>query len=246
MDKASKIGLSIMVGLASSILLNYGNHHHRYSNVDIEKIMKTPAGIPVIAELGIDKTIDVVIDENFTTNQKQKIAEAIQELDVDLTGVDYHIILDNEKPDRKCVNIYKNDTQEFGATLGRTKILTNMLFGKVVWPVDITLYTERYVDFFDDPTYTGEVFSGIIKTEMLHVLWFDDVYDVDCKDKTIMYGNFNTQSQLTDLSQQDKDMVNSVYKPSKKMSNANQSVTTKIGKPFYVCQQKKKDEDLSM
>lgn len=227
---SNAISVTLIVGFLGSIALNAIGANLRYKEAENFQYMKNAIGVPIVADLGFDKTLDVVIDESFDENQKNHIIKAIQELDIDLTGVSYNIVLDSDKAGKKCINIHKLDydiTNE--DCLGNTIYKAHPVYGKVMFPVDIELYTEAYTDTFDDPDFKEEYFSCLVKHEMLHVLGFDDVYDEDYINKTIMYGYYTSENTLFDLSQSDIDMVNSVYKPAKE-----KFINVKTREPLFV------------
>ncbi|MGN1221817.1 MAG: hypothetical protein ACI4TT_01120 [Christensenellales bacterium] len=237
--------VTFAIALPGSSAINAVVTNNKVKNVDSKLVMRTNFGIPVHANLNSNKTINVVIDENFNETQKQNIKEAIQELDVDLKGVNYNILLDGSKAGKKCVKITKENYDEDNTDgLAVTDLRVNNLYGVVLFPVKISLFTDIYNDMYDDPNFDKENMSEIIKHEMLHVLGFNDVYDKEYQNKTIMYGAIDKNTTLFDLSQADKDMVNTVYKPI-----TQDAVKVETYEPFYYpinLNMNMQDEDLSM
>ena len=166
-------------------------------------------------------------------------------MDVDLKGVNYNILLNSDKAGKKCINITKGSfNEENFHALAVTSFNANRYFGNVIFPVKISISSDFYNMIYGDPNFDKENMSEIIKHEMLHVLGFNDVYDKEYQNKTIMYGIMDENTTLFDLSQADKDMVNTVYKPI-----TQDAVKVETYKPFYYpinLNMNMKDEDLSM
>lgn len=234
---------TILVGIATSMAINSANLHSTYQNLDEGYYMKTPVGVPVHAVLGEDKTLDVVIDENFNDKQKASIKNAIEELDIDLSGVNYNILLDPSEANYKCVNIKKDDIcEESKNVLGETALKYNMFYGTIVFPVDVTIYAETYEKNFKDADFERDHFKALLKHEMMHVLGFKDTYESEKDGASIMYGGLTENATLFDLSEYDKQMANEAYKPIDNETEA--KVEVKQYKPVYFPKIKIDEEEL--
>ena len=242
---ANIVSYTILIGLGGSIGINALVANSRCKGVDNKLVMRTDFGVPIIANLGFDKTVDIVVDETFNKTQKASIKEAIEELDVDLKGVRYNILLNDEKAGKECINITKSNSDDFNKNaFARTDMNINNYFGTVLYPVQITIFSDVYNANYSDPDFNKEAISGIVKHEMLHTLGFSDVYDNEYQNKTIMYGNLDKNTTLYDLSQFDKDMVNSVY------TSVDDTLNYKVDtfEPFMLATNltSKAEEDMSM
>ena len=97
-----KAEICFMVGLGVTTGFNYLESNMRTNSFDKSFFQTNTLGMKLKAPKG---TIDVVIDQNFTPEQKQYIKESIEEMDFDLTAGQYNVILDNTQPSKKCVKI---------------------------------------------------------------------------------------------------------------------------------------------
>lgn len=236
----NKINLLLLIGLTGSLVTNSIYANNKYANVDSNRYNTTQLGVPIVANLGIDKTIDVVIDESFDDEQKEYITTAIEELDIDLTGVSYNIMLNSDKKSKKCINILKKDCNPADkSALAETFLKHNDFYGNIVYPVNIQVYTKSLERGYGDLNVYNDYFSAVIKHEMLHTLGFKDVYDKKYFNKTIMYGELSYQTRLFDLSQEDIDMVNSVYKP----KAGEKIVDVRVNEPVYIAPETEEEEE---
>ncbi|MGN1213233.1 MAG: hypothetical protein ACI4TZ_04255 [Christensenellales bacterium] len=241
---ADAVVITLFVGLAGSVAVNRVVADNRVKGVDSQLVCRTDFGAPVYANLGKDKNLDVIIDESFNDTQKQNIKNAIEELDVDLKGVNYNILLDSDKAGKKCINITNQYYTDDSNAIAFTEMDINNIYGNVIFPVQISIFSDKYDSIYDDPNFDKKYMSATVKHEMLHVLGFKDVYDSEYQNKTIMYGELNSRTKLFDLSQADKDMVNTVYKPITKDINVRVDTYAPFYKPmnFNI----NAEEDLSM
>ncbi|MGN1221816.1 MAG: hypothetical protein ACI4TT_01115, partial [Christensenellales bacterium] len=163
---ADALMLTAFIGLTGSAVINKSISNNRVKDIDNNLITRTDKGVPILVRLSKDKTLDVVIDESFNDEQKQNIKEAIQELDVDLKGVNYNILLNSDKAGKKCINITKGSFNEnnFHA-LAATTFAANKYFGNVIFPVKISISSDFYNMIYDDPNFDKENMSEIIKHE---------------------------------------------------------------------------------
>lgn len=233
MKPLTKINIALFVGLTGSLVLNSVNANNRFKDLDENLYKKSLFGVPVVANIGLDKTLDVIIDESFTNEQKSHIAQAIRELDMDLKGVKYNIMLNSDKAGIKCINITNNsEVSSWTQSVAKTHTAYNLFYGNIMFPVEIEIYTKAYANYFKDNNFSSKYFSALVKHEMLHVLGFKDVYDESYVDKTIMYGHLDHRDRIFDLSSYDIYMANKIYKSTKDTAKKNIKVTT--GEPLYV------------
>lgn len=238
----NKLNISLFIAISASMGINTASSYIKYANVDSIRYNKSVLGTPVAAQLGLDNSLDVVIDKNFSTEQKGYIEKAIKELDIDLKGVDYNILLDGNKTGDNCVNIFKSTVKpNDNSALAETIVKHNIFMGYVVFPAQINVFMNTVDRSFGDRINYEDYMSAIIKHEMLHVLGFADIYDRDYLNQTIMYGEINNFTRLFDLSEEDVKMVNSVYKEKHRPQ-----VSTQIYEPIYIeptPEQIKEDEE---
>ena len=209
---AEKVSVTIILALSGSFVYTMANSNYKTNGVPKEKFIQNPFKVPLTLPL-TNKDIQFLIDENFSNEQKQCIKNAVEELDVDLTGITYKVELDNSKKSLKSIRInkVKNDNSE---GLAVTQVTTTGFFGYINYPVHIDVQIDKIVPQQKlDETYT-EYLKGIIKHEMLHTLGFVDIYDSSLKFDTIMYGHSAIgENYLHNLTEKDIEMVNRVYTP---------------------------------
>ena len=167
------------------------------NGVPAERMTKN-GELPITLPVGTD-AIKVYISENFTSEQQQHIVKAISELDEYFDGIKYDILLDPEQVDDKVIKIEKNyhDNRFPGVTTFMMQTYN------ILYPMEIE-FNSKYDD------YDSQFFEAVIKHEMLHTLGLDDMYDEKYSQRSIMYRYIGSQT-LRDLSQEDIDIVNTIY-----------------------------------
>lgn len=207
---AEKVSIVVLVGLAGSFVYTMVNSNYKTNGIPKDKFMQNVFRVPLTLPM-TDRNIQVLIDENFSTEQKECIKEAVEELDVDLTGVTYTVELDNSKKQFQSVRINKVEKDD-GKGLAVTKVSTTGFFGYINYPVKMEVQVDKIAPQKGLNEEETDYLKGIIKHEMLHTLGFVDIYDNSLKNKTIMYYATDAgKSYIHDLTAIDIDMVNKVY-----------------------------------
>lgn len=147
-----KLAVGFTVLVVCGGVYGYRTATQNLNGVDKSYFIKNIVGTPLTATVGED-AIKVAISDSFSDEQKQHIKQAIEELDIDLTGVEYEVILDETVAspisDLNCIHIKK--TGEISHQIqdqynknynGKTTILHNPFTGKIVYPLTINLHTE--------------------------------------------------------------------------------------------------------
>ena len=227
---------------------NFSQAKQKMNGVDAslfhQNMLKMPLTLPVDRD-----AIQVAINKGFTNEQKQYIKEAIEELDIDLTGIKYEILLDETGPANKCINI-KNVDYIVNDALAVTNYNFTNYDHHILYPISIELDTEniekdRCLDFYN----YEQAFKRIVKHEMLHTLGLVDIYDIFERDDTIMYG-YMTKNIKLDLSKRDKEVLNTVYRLKSDKKTAEITAITSTPKQVVMlstnCQNKMKEEDFCL
>lgn len=207
-----KISIAVIVGLGGSFVYTMVNSNYKTNGVPKDKFVQNLYRVPLTLPM-TNKDIQVMIDENFSPEQKQCIKQAVEELDIDLTGISYKVELDNSKKQFKSIKINKVESDN-SLGLAVTKINSTGFFGYINYPINMEVQIDKIAPQENlDEDYT-EYLKGIIKHEMLHTLGFADLYDSNLKNKTIMYyaSDFG-KGNIHDLTASDVEMVNKVYIP---------------------------------
>ena len=212
---ADVLSWTFVLSVAGSISFNIYNATARLNGADKSLFMKTPlTKLPQTLHFNPSKPIDVIVDSAFTLEQKNAIAQAIDELDLVLQGVDYNVILDAQKSGKNCINIFQKDRNPTSnLIMGLTEINARVFSGQIVMPINMELYTKAYEDRFMDSKFEKEYFQAVVKHEMLHTLGLDDLTNYNYRGKSIMYEYM--VDNLWDLTPQDIETVNKVYTPKK-------------------------------
>lgn len=206
------VSTTVLVGLIGSFAYSLVNGQCKMHGVDTDRFLKNGFGVPMTLPVGRNE-IQVLIDKEFSDEQKQCIATAIEEFDFDVKGVNYKIELDPSKAQKKSIRIGRvaNDSNN---GLAVTNLKSMGYFGYFQFPINIDVQVEKIMPT-NLPTEDNQGYlSSVIKHEMLHTLGFKDIYDESMKRETLMYArNDNDGTTLYDLSESDKQIVNTVYRP---------------------------------
>lgn len=148
----NKVAVGITVVLICGGVYGYKTAPQNLNGIDKSYFINNAIGIPLTANVSED-AIKVAVSSSFNDEQKQHIKNAIEELDIDVKGVEYEIILDEtvESPisDLNCIHIKK--TGEISHQIqdqydknynGKTTILHNPFTGKIMYPLTINLHVE--------------------------------------------------------------------------------------------------------
>ena len=177
--------------------------------------------------------INVLIKDSFTPEQKECIIDAIHELDIQLDNIKYNIYLDHQKAPNKCITIEEVD---FTVTRGGLTMLTYLPFNPyLMYPIEIYIDTDWHK--------TENQLKCVIKHELLHTLGLKDLYDQKYETESIMYFA-QTPDSPKDLTQKDKDLVNSVY--THEYVNCGLFANTKVGNAVVASATKKKNTEDEM
>lgn len=197
------------ISATSVVSLNMVEANAKMNGVDPNLFYKNALNMPLTLQVGRD-AIQVAINKGFSDEQKQYIKEAIEELDVDLTGIRYKILLDEKGPEDKCINI-SNVTNSDDYCLAEAKSNCSIYDHHLYYPISITLQTDKIENDSAVALYGIEdIYKRVIKHEMLHTLGLQDTYDYNLKDETIMYGYLKSGIAM-DLTDKDKEVLNTVY-----------------------------------
>lgn len=226
-------GSFVYTMLGSNYKLN-GAPENRFEH----NLYKVPLTMPFTNE-----DIKVLIDKNFSDEQKQCIKQAVEELDLDLTGITYKVELDSSKSKFGAVNIRKASA-DAGQGLAVTKFSSVGFFGHVNFPINMEVQIDKIVPQKNLDKLDVDYLKGIIKHEMLHTLGFKDVFDSTLKNKTIMYYTSERgEHYIHNLTNEDKQIANTVYAP--KNSNTKYSISVTTPTNLTVVSALNKNEELS-
>lgn len=225
-------------GVANQVVDNI-NSIQKTKTVDKDLFNQNIFGVPYLMDIG-EKPIDVVINENFSEKQKEIISKSISSLDEKLVGVDYNIILDSTKANKKCITINNNinpKNENEGDCYGVTYAKYPVFGTKLIFPVEIKLNLDEINNDYKGAIAKAKTYDqflgSIVKHEMLHTLGLKDLYNSSENGKSIMYG-YTTQYSLNDPSDQELYTVNTVY-PNKNdkfgFATLNTYATTTVGTP---------------
>ena len=92
---AEKVSIVFMIALGGSFVYTMVNSNYKTNGVEKDRFMQNIFRVPITLPL-TNKDIKVMIDDNFSSEQKQCIKNAVEELDVELTGVTYKVELKEE------------------------------------------------------------------------------------------------------------------------------------------------------
>ena len=226
------VSTTVLVGLIGSFAFSLINGQCKMHGVDSNRFFKNNFGVPITLPVNKNE-IQVLIDKEFSDEQKNCIAEAIDEFDFDVKGVNYKIELDPSKAQKKSIRIGRvaNDSNN---GLAVTDLKSRGYFGYFQFPINIDVQVEKIMPT-NLPTEDNQRYlSSVIKHEMLHTLGFKDIYDKSMKSVTLMYGiNDNDGTTLYDLSESDKQIVNTVYRPIEN-ENVKYNVSTTVSNKMFV------------
>lgn len=231
---AEKVSIVFMIALGGSFVYTMVNSNYKTNGVEKDRFMQNIFRVPLTLPL-TNKDIQVMIDENFSSEQKQCIKNAVEELDVELTGVTYKVELDNSKKAFKSININRAESDS-GYGLAVTKINSTGFWGYINYPIKMEVQIDKIVPQENLDKNDTDYLKGIIKHEMLHTLGFVDIYDSAEINKTIMYyESCKGPDYIHDLTKDDLEMVNSVYKVK---NNDNLKFDVTVSTPKYTTVEK--------
>lgn len=203
---------------------------------DKDKFLIYGDGIMRTLPVGKDG-VNVLVNNSFSKEQKQAIAEAIAELDDYLLNVDYNIYLDPSQAPDRCITFEEVDFPGTHTGEATTTCIKNYPY--FLYPIKISIDADKVTE--QNGELNVELFKAVVKHEMLHTLGLADIYDEQYKTKTIMYHTFNSETP-TDLTQADIDLLNSVY--TSKYVNSGLFASTNVGRPLLIEFAHKKETDL--
>lgn len=231
---AEKVSIIVMIALGGSFVYTMINSNYKTNGVSKDRFMQNIFRVPLTLPL-TNKDIQVMIDENFSSEQKQCIKNAVEELDVDLTGVTYNVELDNSKKALKSISINKTKSDKSNG-LAVTKVNSTGFWGYINYPIKMEVQIDKIVPQENLDKNDTDYLKGIIKHEMLHTLGFVDIYDSAEKNKTIMYYESGKGlNHIHDLTKDDLEMVNTVYKVK---NNDNLKFDVTVSTPKYTTVEK--------
>lgn len=188
-------------------------HDKIFENIDESRFLKNNKGQAIYLPIN-KKGIDVVIDNNFTNEQKETIADAIKYCDDKFENIEYNIYLNNTKSTKNCIKINKGLLDK--GVLGEATINTSGY--KIVYPITITVDRNDYKNDYN--------LDGIVKHELLHTLGLADMYDQKYIDESIMY---YTATGIDNLTDSDVQIINTLY--ANKYTNEEYNIFTHIFEP---------------
>ena len=239
-----KICITFSVGICGSFTYTMLNSRYKLNGAPSDRFLQNPYKVPVTMPIS-NKDIQVLIDTNFSTEQKQYIKQAVEELDLELTGVSYKIELDSSKSKAKSIKINRVDSDKTNG-LAVTKFKTIGFFGYVNYPINMEVQIDKIAPQQNLNENDVDYLKGIIKHEMLHTLGFKDIYDDSLQNRTIMFYDCEKGPQyIHDLTEEDKNIANTVYAPKGK-SDTRYDVSVSTPKHLNVVNAVSEDEDLSL
>lgn len=151
-----------------------------------------------------------VILENFNEEQKQCAIEAITRLDNISKNLNY-VVLDSDDYNitQKITLSLDKDLMECKKAPGIAVFSHNQHSGEIHYPINITLDPDCINIVSSE---TGEnMFTSVIKHEMLHTLGFSDNYSYSDKNKTIMYYSMDSDNRALDYTEYDEYNIRKIY-----------------------------------
>jgi len=241
MKKISNIALilelSVVGGIGGKLMNDHVYSMDKTANVDRSKFLKNIFNDPLLLPISKD-AIPVIIDQKFSQKQKDCIAKSIQELDIDLTGINYKVVLNNEKTDENCIKINRTYIEDY-SILAETKF--NAFASTINYPINIDVSIDKFMrETVENNDFAQKVCSTVIKHEMLHTLGLCDLYEGKYETKSIMYYML-TLNSCDDLSDSDKYIINTVYNS----KDQGYSVASNVQLPKYTyVSSEQKTEDI--
>lgn len=231
----------ILVGFSfySFTNLTYSNIYSAVTTKNINKNLfnKNLFGNPYLLKIPNNTPLDVVIDENFSKEQKETIVKAIFTLDNKLEGVNYNIILNAQAHDKQCISVLKDKTKTedyLGVTYAKYPLFATFIKYPINISLNVDYINKEFKSKIDGLKTYDEYLGSIVKHEMLHTLGLADLYDDASYGKSIMYGYTGVNS-LNDSSEEEYNILNTVYPTKYDNTIANKDysnfVTTSVSAP---------------
>ena len=236
------LSATFFVGFTGCLAFSFINGKCKMNGVDSDRFMKNYCGIPLTLPVN-NEEIQVLIGKGFNEEQKECIAKAIEEFDFDVKGVNYKLEFDESKAQKKSVRIEKI-ASDYSNDLAVTSVKTIGCFGYIQYPVNIDVQVEKVMSSYKE--LNEKYLNAVIKHEMLHTLGLKDIYDETLKKETLMYCSLDRDGNtLYDLSDSDKQIINTVYRPFDD-EQTRYAVTTTLPKKVEVTFSNEKEEAYSL
>ncbi|MBO5884831.1 MAG: hypothetical protein J6Q51_03445 [Clostridia bacterium] len=192
--------------VASEIHTKAQTNDVRFNGIS-EYMLTTESGVPLT--LPLSKNPIAIVFDNLSETEKDLAIQAIQELDEISENINYTILdADDYKITQKII-LQSDDSLSDNKVGGTANFSYNNFTGKINYPITVSLdpdYT-RYVS-----TVNGEnMYTSIVKHEMMHTLGFKDIYDKDSKYDSIMYYDISHDERALDYTERDKKCIRQVY-----------------------------------
>lgn len=204
-----KVQAVFMVVVGSMLITNNSVAHNKLNGADPNLFNKSVLNMPLTLPTD-GNPIQVIVDNRFDDEQKQYIKQAIEELDVDLTGIKYEVLLDGEATKEQCINI--NRAVSNGSdTLAHTETRHHSYDYQIMYPINIDVQINKIKRHECADLHGVEAHvKKVIKHEMLHTLGLADLENWSQETETIMFA-YSTPNGLLDLSERDINVINTVY-----------------------------------
>lgn len=197
---------SLLPVLSSEIYADAQINDPKFNGI-VEYMNTTESGVPLT--LPIDENPIAIVFDNLSEKEKALAIEAINDIDEISENVNY-VILDTDDYKISQKIIVTSDDSLSDRNLGGVASYTyNNITGKISYPITVSLDPD-YANFVS--SNNGEnMYTSIVKHEMMHTLGFKDIYSKDSKYDTIMYYDISHDERALDFTERDKMCIKQVY-----------------------------------
>lgn len=165
---------------------------------------------PILAD--VNNPLGIVV-ENATPQEQEKIKSVIDQMNGFCPNLDFTFTDKNSISIKNKVHVVTNHRfeDEYGLTYqsGKATMRADKFGCKILYPVYVYINTEL-IERFEREWKRDDIYTHVLKHELMHTLGFTDQVDIWFKDKTIMYKE-TTKDGLFDFTQMDIDNINRVY-----------------------------------
>ena len=165
---------------------------------------------PILAD--VENPIGIVV-KNATETEQLKIKSVIDQMNGFCPNLDFTFTDKNNISIENKIFVETNYQfkDEGGLTFqtGKVTIRADKFGCKIKYPVYLYINTEL-IDLFEKQWKKDDIYTHVLKHELMHTLGFCDQADIWFKDKTIMYKE-TTYDGLFDFTQMDINNINRLY-----------------------------------
>ena len=190
----------IIIGINGVYNASDAQNIKRFNGVDASLFLKNEDGEPLFLPTK-NGQINLNIASTFNEEEKILIEKGIRELDFVAKGLEYNY----QSPSGNYISIMPfsnvDKAQEDASyTFGRATFHHHDCSMEITYPIKITLHQELLQQ------YPTEVYSLVVKHELLHTLGFRDLYDNEDAQQLMYYAVTGN-----DMSEKEIETLNKVY-----------------------------------